>query len=174
MFLFEMLENFRWDEKLILVLAAFIMNYGEFQLIVQLQSHNPLAALVAVLRKVPCNLTLFRKQFKALMMLVKTMLELTKVIVEFENLPFQQELLEFKTISDAKSKMYMASYWILRSSYACFSVITGLRSRQSVQVHVLSPYTIVLCLDPGTRGHDTTMSITAYKVNYLAPSSLCQ
>lgn len=144
MFLFEMLGNFRWNEKVVLVLAAFIMNFGEFQLTVQLQSRNPLAALVAVLRKVPRNLTLFRKQFKALMMLVKTMLELTKAITEFENLPFQQELLEFKTISVAKSKIYMASYWILRSSYACFSVITGLRSRQSDQVLVLSLNPIVL------------------------------
>lgn len=138
MFLFEMLGNYRWDAKVVLVLAAFLMNYGEFQLIVQHQSRNPLAAQVSILRNMPCGLTQFRRQLNSLMVLIKTMMDLTKAIVDFENLPFQQELLEFEAISSAKSKIYVASYWILRSSFACSSLITGLRTTTNNQVHVLS------------------------------------
>ncbi|KAL3501103.1 hypothetical protein ACH5RR_035552 [Cinchona calisaya] len=134
MFLFDMLGKFKWDAKLILVLAGFFTHYGVFQLIVQLQSHDPLAALVALLRQVPCSLSGFRAQFKAFTLLVKTIVEVTEVIIEFESLPLQQELLEFKTISVVKSKIYMASYWILRSSLACFSMIKGLRTTKQDQV----------------------------------------
>lgn len=133
-----MLGKFKWDAKLILVTAAFFTHYGVFQLIMQLQSHNPLAALVALLRQVPCDLSGFRAQFKAFTLLVKTIMDLLKVIIEFESLPLQQELLEHKAISVVKSKIYLASYWIFRSSLACFSLITGLRTRKHDQVHVLS------------------------------------
>ncbi|KAL3504355.1 hypothetical protein ACH5RR_034196 [Cinchona calisaya] len=93
MFLFDMLGKFKWDAKLILVPAGFFTRYGVFQLIVQLQSHDPLAALVELLRQVPCNLSGFRAQFKAFTLLVKTIVEVTEVIIEFESLPLQQELL---------------------------------------------------------------------------------
>lgn len=138
MSLFDMLGKFRWDAKVVLVVAAFFTNYGVLQLQVQLQSRNPLAALVALLRQVPSDLSGFRAQFKAFTLLVKTVMELTEVIIEFESLPLQQELLEYKVISAVKSKIYLGSYWIFRSSLACFSLIADLRTRKQDQVHVLS------------------------------------
>nr|XP_027097213.1 protein SIEVE ELEMENT OCCLUSION C-like isoform X2 [Coffea arabica] len=135
MSLFDMLGKFRWDAKVVLVVAAFFTNYGVLQLQVQLQSRNPLAALVALLRQVPSDLSGFRAQFKAFTLLVKTVMELTEVIIEFESLPLQQELLEYKVISAAKSKIYLGSYWIFRSSLACFSLIADLRTRKQDQVN---------------------------------------
>ncbi|CDP13256.1 unnamed protein product [Coffea canephora] len=133
MSLFDMLGKFRWDAKVVLVVAAFFTNYGVLQLQVQLQSRNPLAALVALLRQVPSDLSGFRAQFKAFTLLVKTVMELTEVIIEFESLPLQQELLEYKVISAVKSKIYLGSYWIFRSSLACFSLIADLRTRKQDQ-----------------------------------------
>nr|XP_027099916.1 protein SIEVE ELEMENT OCCLUSION C-like [Coffea arabica] len=135
MSLFDMLGKFRWDAKVVLVVAAFFTNYGVWQLQVQLQSRNPLAALVALLRQVPSDLSGFRAQFKAFTLLVKTVMELTEVIIEFESLPLQQELLEYKVISAVKSKIYLGSYWIFRSSLACFSLIADLRTRKQDQVN---------------------------------------
>lgn len=135
MSLFDMLGKFRWDAKVVLVVAAFFTNYGVLQLQVQLQSRNPLAALVALLRQVPSDLSGFRAQFKAFTLLVKTVMELTEVIIEFESLPLQQELLEYKVISAVKSKIYLGSYWIFRSSLACFSLIADLRTRKQDQVN---------------------------------------
>lgn len=110
MLLFDMLQNFKWDAKVILVLAAFFMFFGKFQLIVQLQSHHILAKLVALLRQVPCDLKGVRAQFQALLLLVGIMIDLTQVIIDFESLPLKQELLAFEVLSLVKSKIYVASY----------------------------------------------------------------
>lgn len=46
-----MLSTFDWDAKVVLALAAFAVNYGNFGLTMQLHPTNPLAKAIAVLRQ---------------------------------------------------------------------------------------------------------------------------
>jgi hypothetical protein len=43
-----------------------------------------------------------------------------------------------KEISVAKSYIYVAAYWIIRSAFTCSSQITDLTPMKTEQVHVLS------------------------------------
>ncbi|KAF5741118.1 hypothetical protein HS088_TW10G00113 [Tripterygium wilfordii] len=88
MILFDLLGNYRWDAKVVIVLAAFATIYGEFWLQMQLNPRNTLAALVAMLKQLPGDLSMEKPRFKALSLLTKNMLEVTKCIIKFEVLPF--------------------------------------------------------------------------------------
>jgi hypothetical protein len=48
-----LVSNYSWDEKVVLALAGFAVNYGEFWLVAQLYLTNPLAKAVALLKQLP-------------------------------------------------------------------------------------------------------------------------
>ncbi|KAH9708550.1 protein SIEVE ELEMENT OCCLUSION C [Citrus sinensis] len=75
MIVFDLVGNYRWDAKVVLVLAAFATSYGEFWLIMQLYPRNLLAVSVAMLKQLPCNVSMLKPRFKALSLLVKAMVE---------------------------------------------------------------------------------------------------
>ncbi|CAN4124087.1 unnamed protein product [Withania somnifera] len=133
MMLFETLGPFRWDTKVVLTLAAVISTYGEFWLIMQLVRHNSLAALIAVLKQMPRELNMLKIQFKAMNLLINTMIEAANLVLEFEGLPLPHELLDDETIVVTKSKMYITVYWILRSSISCASQIAYFRTMKDNQ-----------------------------------------
>ncbi|KAJ8548342.1 hypothetical protein K7X08_030811 [Anisodus acutangulus] len=135
MMLFETLGPFRWDAKVVLTLAALVSIYGEFWLIMQLVHHNYLAALTAELKQMPRELNMLKIQFKALNLLIDTMIEAANLVLDFEGLPLQQELLDDEAVVVTKSKMYITIYWILRSSISCASQITDFRTMKDNQVH---------------------------------------
>nr|GMD95482.1 protein SIEVE ELEMENT OCCLUSION C [Ipomoea batatas] len=135
MLLFELLSHLRWDAKVVLALSALTSTYGELLLVLQQLPHSPLAALVAALKQLPRNLTALKIQFKALNLLINTMVELAKTIVRFEGLPLQLVLLDHQAIAATKSKICIATYWILRSSLSCFSLLADLRTVKDEQVH---------------------------------------
>lgn len=138
MHLFNLLGNYKWDAKLALVLAAFAANYGEFWLLMQLYPSNPLAASVSVLRQLPNNLTLLRPRFKALSLLVKTLIDITKCIIKFESMSFHHVKLDDQAMVATKSAIYLASYWVIKSTATCSSQITDLIALKPEQVHVPS------------------------------------
>ncbi|XP_038713782.1 protein SIEVE ELEMENT OCCLUSION C [Tripterygium wilfordii] len=122
MILFDLLGNYRWDAKVVIVLAAFATIYGEFWLQMQLNPRNTLAALVAMLKQLPGDLSMEKPRFKALSLLTKNMLEVTKCIIKFEVLPFAHlGLGNEEAIATTKSRIYIASYWVTRSALACSS-----------------------------------------------------
>ncbi|GMP82581.1 hypothetical protein CsSME_00036822 [Camellia sinensis var. sinensis] len=138
MVLFDMLGHYRWDAKAVLVLSAFATSYGEFWLIMQLYPCNPLAASIALLKQLPKDLFLLKHLFKVLNVLMKTIVDLTKCIIEFEELPVNHVILDGEAIGTTKSQIYMATYWIIRSALICSSQIKDLRAMKNVQVHVPS------------------------------------
>ncbi|KAI4317332.1 hypothetical protein L6164_025207 [Bauhinia variegata] len=85
--LFDLLGNYRWDAKVVLMVAAFAARYGEFWLLLKLSSSNALAASIFRLRQMPRNLSPLKKQLRALNLLVKAMVDVAKCIIKFESLP---------------------------------------------------------------------------------------
>lgn len=139
--LLEMLGKYRWDAKVVLILTAFAISYGEFRLVLEVYSHNSLAASLALLKNL-CwkNFEALRPQFKAMEMLIKEMLELAKCVVRFEGLPLQLVLVDdhdCTLMAAAKSKIYLATYWIFRSTLTSASQITDLIAMKQEQVPFL-------------------------------------
>lgn len=146
MIVFDLVGNYRWDAKVVLVLAAFATSYGEFWLIMQLYPRNLLAVSVAMLKQLPCNVSMLKPRFKALSLLVKEMVEVTKCIIEFEGLPIAHLMMDKEMISTTKSHIFIAAYWVIRSSLNCSSHINDLIAMKSEQVHVLSlQWVLIFC-----------------------------
>ncbi|KAG9130690.1 hypothetical protein Leryth_018081 [Lithospermum erythrorhizon] len=138
MIMFEMLGHFEWHAKVALVLAVLGISYGEFWLMIQFRPQNRLAAILAALKNCPRDLGMFKREFEALAMLINMMVEVSRTIIELESLPLQPGLLEDKVYSAAKAKIYMATYWIFRSSITCSYFIAGLRAIRHDQVYSVS------------------------------------
>ena len=123
--IFNVLTSYSWDAKLVLALAAFAVNYGEFWLVVQLYPTNPLAKLIAFLEPMPEILERaesLKPKFEALDILIKAMLDFTKYIVEFKELTSEYT----PGMVAASAHIPTAVYWTIRSIVACASQIMGL------------------------------------------------
>ncbi|WRX13944.1 Sieve element occlusion [Theobroma cacao] len=138
MALFDLLGNYGWAAKVALALAGFATSYGEFCLIMQLRPHISLAVSLADFKQLPSSISILKPQVKALRLLVKTMVDLTKCIIEFEGLPAVLVGPYIENLAAMKSEIYVTAYWIIRSTLACSSQITNLKAMKPEQVHVLT------------------------------------
>ncbi|XP_042496824.1 protein SIEVE ELEMENT OCCLUSION B-like [Macadamia integrifolia] len=127
--LFNTLSSFSWDAKVVLALAAFAVTYGEFMLVAELYVTNPLAKSIALLKQLPDifeQSEMLRPRFDALRLLLKAMLDVTKCIVQFNELPHQYISPDQPPMSVAATHIPTAVYWTIRSVVACASQIIGL------------------------------------------------
>ncbi|KAL3751820.1 hypothetical protein ACJRO7_012626 [Eucalyptus globulus] len=127
--IFNILTNYSWDAKVVLALAAFSVNYGEFWMLAQLYPTNYLAKAVAILKQLPETLErvdALKPKFDALTSLVTAMVDLTKCIIEFRQLPSQYISPDATELLTATAHIPTAAYWIIRSIVACASQITNL------------------------------------------------
>ncbi|GMJ13241.1 hypothetical protein like AT1G67790 [Hibiscus trionum] len=147
MALFDLLGSHRWDAKVALAIAAFATSYGEFSLIMQLRPHIPLAVSVANLKQLPSNMSMLKPQSKALRLLFKTMVDLTKCIIEFESLPVVHVGLEIDNLAAIKSEIYVTAYWIIRSTLVCSSQITSLMAMKPEQSNITTAVWELLSLE---------------------------
>ncbi|XAR64470.1 hypothetical protein NMG60_11024828 [Bertholletia excelsa] len=134
MSLFDRLGYYKWDTKALLVLLAFVISYSEFRLLMQLYSSNSLAASMALLKQLPSDMVLLRPRFKYLSILLNIMIGMIEWIIKFEGLPVRQVFMENEIITQAKSQVYVGTYWIIRSALSCFSQITDLTTMKNEQV----------------------------------------
>ncbi|XP_030531296.1 protein SIEVE ELEMENT OCCLUSION B-like [Rhodamnia argentea] len=129
MAIFNMISAYSWDAKLVLALAAFGVNYGEFSLIVQLYPSNHLAKSVALLKQLPDMLehsSSLKPQFDALNNLIFAMVDVAKCIIQFSELPPQYISSEVPPLSTAMTHIPTAVYWTIRSIVSCASQIASL------------------------------------------------
>ncbi|XP_022726824.1 protein SIEVE ELEMENT OCCLUSION B-like [Durio zibethinus] len=125
----QVVKSYSWDAKVVLALAAFAMTYGEFLLVVQLYTTNPLARGIVLLKQWPEVLTradLLKPKFDTLANLINVMLLVAKCIVEFKELPSKYISPEDPEMSSANSDIPSAVYWTIRSTVICASQIIGL------------------------------------------------
>ncbi|XP_077242126.1 protein SIEVE ELEMENT OCCLUSION B-like [Tasmannia lanceolata] len=113
--LFELLESYSWEAKVVLVLAAFAMSYGDFWLTVKPIVENPLTKLVCFLKQRPCLLKtneMLRSHFQALSFLVKSMLESTKCILQLKECSVEFQF---------QAQIPLVAYRIIKAVAACYS-----------------------------------------------------
>ncbi|RWW13681.1 hypothetical protein GW17_00022583 [Ensete ventricosum] len=127
--LFNSLTHYSWDAKVVIALAAFAVSYGEFWLTAQLHTVNPLAKSVALLKQLPDILEhneALKPRFDALNNLIKAMVDVTKCIVQFKELPSEYISPDAPDMAMALAHIPTAVYWTIRSVVACASQIISL------------------------------------------------
>ncbi|KAG6716117.1 hypothetical protein I3842_04G031100 [Carya illinoinensis] len=129
--IFHLVSSFAWDAKMVLALAAFALNYGEFWLLAQIYSTNQLAKAMAFLKQVPGIIEhagLLKPRFDALSDLIRAVLEVTRTVVEFKELPSAYITQEVPALSSAFAQIPTAVYWTIRSIVACAAQISSFTS----------------------------------------------
>ncbi|XP_020571416.1 protein SIEVE ELEMENT OCCLUSION B-like [Phalaenopsis equestris] len=129
MAVFHTLSTYTWDAKAVMALAAMAVNYGEFWLTTQLHSVNPLAKSVALLKQIPDiieHTDVLKARFDAINNLIRVMLDITKSIVEFTELPTDYISLDSPDMITAMTHIPTAVYWVVRGIVACISQTVGL------------------------------------------------
>ncbi|XP_058227605.1 protein SIEVE ELEMENT OCCLUSION B-like [Rhododendron vialii] len=129
--LLNMLSNYSWDAKLVLTLAAFALHYGEFWLLAQIYSSNQLAKAMAILKQLPIIMEHsgpLKPKFDALNNLIRVMLDLTRCIVAFKELPSAYFTHDVPALAAAANTIPTAVYWAMRGVVACAAQISSLTS----------------------------------------------
>ncbi|KAM0940824.1 putative sieve element occlusion, Thioredoxin-like superfamily, protein SIEVE ELEMENT OCCLUSION [Dioscorea sansibarensis] len=125
----QSLSRYTWDGKLVIALAAFALSFGEFWLTTQLHTVNPMAKSLAHLKQLPNILEhtdILQPRFDAINNLIKAMLDVTKCIVEFRELPSEYISPDAPEMAMALAHIPTAVYWTIRGVVACISQIVGL------------------------------------------------
>ncbi|KAF8378188.1 hypothetical protein HHK36_029525 [Tetracentron sinense] len=102
--IFIMLSSYKWDAKLVLALAAFAVNYGEFWLLIQSSTTNSFG----IVKQYSISL---KSRFDDHNKLMQTMFDVTDCIVDFKELP--------------NHYITSAAYWTIRSVVACATQTVG-------------------------------------------------
>lgn len=123
------LSSYSWEAKVVISLGAFAVNFGEFWLVAQLFATNLLAKSVAMLKQLPNIIEHYKSlkpRFDAINNLIKVMLDVTKCIIAFKNLPYQYLQDDTPPKSTALTHIPTAAYWSIKSMAACASQLTSL------------------------------------------------
>ncbi|XP_047336663.1 protein SIEVE ELEMENT OCCLUSION B-like isoform X2 [Impatiens glandulifera] len=133
--LFKMLAMYTWDAKLVLTLAAFALSYGEFWLLAQTYLSNPLAKSMAILKKVPILIERSsgpgpKQRYDAIGRVIKAMLDVTRLIVEFYDLPTMYISSDQPSRAAVMAMIPTAAYRCIRGVITCVAQIIHLSSSQ--------------------------------------------
>ena len=112
-------------------MAAFALTYGDFWLLIQIYATNPLAKSMALIKGLPMiveHVGAYKRQFEAISNLIKSMLETTKCVVEFGELPTSYISTEDAEVKAALNLFPTAVYWVIRSAVAAATQISILTS----------------------------------------------
>lgn len=135
--LFDLLKEYRWDAKAVLVLGVLAATYGGLLLPGHLAFCDPVAASIATLNQFPIERTKFRPWLESLSLLIKAMVDVTKCIIKFERLPFKQAKLDNNIVGETLSNIYLATYRVVKSALACMKQIPYFKQTQQVHFFTL-------------------------------------
>ncbi|KAL5717939.1 hypothetical protein ACHQM5_010888 [Ranunculus cassubicifolius] len=125
----KILSSYTWYEKVVLALATYVVNYGEFWLVCQLYQPDQLANSIAKLTHSPeitdTNM-LLRHRVDAMQNLIKIILNITKCIIEFKELPPRYISRDTPLLSNALNQIPNAVYWAIKGVLACSLQMEGL------------------------------------------------
>lgn len=127
--LLKSLSNYSWDAKVVIIFAAFAINYGEFWLVEQQHNKNQLAKHIATLKDLPYVMEhagLLEKKFEAVLNLLNGVMNVIHCLIEFKELPSAYISHEAPEVVAATAHIPTAVYWIIRSLLACASTLLNL------------------------------------------------
>ena len=113
----RLIKHYSWESKVVLAVVAFAVTFGEFRASLQLYQTNPLAKSLSLLKQLPELLehaVELRPKLDALYALTREILDVTKKIVEFYDIPRVYFTAESPEILAAVSHIPTAVYWTIR------------------------------------------------------------
>lgn len=131
MMLLDTLSSYSWDAKVVLTVAAFIVNYGhEFLLFTSSEAKNSALAqslaFLKQLRDITDHAKFSKAKIDAITKLIKGIMAVTKYIVELHNLPPESIATDEAPMSNAMAYIPKAAYWTMLSVVICASYIASL------------------------------------------------
>ncbi|KAK8474799.1 hypothetical protein V6N13_044438 [Hibiscus sabdariffa] len=128
--LLETLKTYSWNAKVVLALAAFTANLGEYWLLLQRGNANSLASSVAFLRQVPEieRMNALREEVTKLVQAIRNLAMLNaKFVMKLHCWYFSKDT---QPISDANLEITRAAYWTIHSFVRMASLL-GLRNKNT-------------------------------------------
>lgn len=123
-----MLSSYSWDAKIVISFAAFATTCGEFWLLIRLCATDQLAKAVALLKQLPDvieNFNALRPRFEVIYNLIKAIMDVTKCVVQFGQLPDQYISSDNPAMSTAMTHIPTATYWTIKSIFTCAAQMCG-------------------------------------------------
>lgn len=132
MSLLHSLTTYSWDTKVAITFAAFAQQYGEFGLLVNQYTTNPLAKSVAIIMELPeimARHDVLKQKFNAIHDLIDKMLDVTKCIIEFRDV--QTSYSQYVITQELEKLIHTAhistaAYWTMRAAVMCAAMILNL------------------------------------------------
>ncbi|KAF7136315.1 hypothetical protein RHSIM_Rhsim08G0181000 [Rhododendron simsii] len=140
MTIFNNLSIYSWDAKVVISLAAFAANYGEFWLMAQLSTTNPLAKSVSVLKQLS-SIRAHASSLKSRVdpinnLLHNAILKVIDCIFLFKELPPQYISHERPPapLATAMALFPAVAYWTIRTIVVCSTQTTSLLGMSNEQI----------------------------------------
>ncbi|XP_065873388.1 protein SIEVE ELEMENT OCCLUSION A-like [Euphorbia lathyris] len=128
------LSRYYWDAKIVISLAAFAVNFGEFRLLTQFD--NPIAKHVALLKRLQGiikNPSSYDKLFAGINVLIQATLTLTRCVLQFTKyFGTSNPKLSTSTIQTVSK----AAFYAIQSVVICSTHISGLGLETQAQIDV--------------------------------------
>ncbi|RWR74382.1 protein SIEVE ELEMENT OCCLUSION B-like protein [Cinnamomum micranthum f. kanehirae] len=159
---FNTLVKYSWEDKVVIALAAFAVNYGEFCLLSQLHSTNPLAKYVVQLKPLPD----ISERETLIGILLKVVIDVTKTIIELNDLSSQYISRDKPPFSDAWIQLTTAVYWAIKGIVACSSQSIGLMS--------MGPEYVVSIIEARKKLTDIAQTLENIHVNLTSALVQCK
>ena len=121
---FKKLVKYSWEDKPVLALSAFAVNYGEFRLLLQPPPNNPLAKYVDQLKP----FTEISEQETLIISLLRIVICVTQTIIERNELHTPYISCDKPPCFD--NQVSTAVYWAVRGIVACSSQSIGFVNHQ--------------------------------------------
>jgi hypothetical protein len=124
----DKLSSYSWDAKVVLTLAAFSFEYGNFWLLAQLPSSDKLANSVGILKRVPnisklLGLQKYKNSIVELNNVIKVTLEVIESIFELQRLSIPDD-----TKDIAMGHIPVDVFWAIATIVACTTQMCCLTS----------------------------------------------
>ncbi|KAI5397977.1 hypothetical protein KIW84_063694 [Lathyrus oleraceus] len=112
------LSNYSWVAKGVLTLSAFALEYGDFWLLSQYQSTEPLAKSLGIIKRVPQltkpqALKKHRNAILELNNLIKATWQVIDIIIELERLNSHHDIKEVPALAPALEQFPVDVYWVI-------------------------------------------------------------
>lgn len=142
MMILDTLSSYSWDAKVVLTVAAFIVNYGhEFLLFTSSEANNSAIAQsiasLKQLRDITDHAKFSKAKIDAIVKLLKVIMAVTRYIVELHNLPLESIATDESPMSKAIAFIPRAAYWTMLSVVVCASYIASLSGHEESTTELL-------------------------------------
>ncbi|KAJ6418166.1 hypothetical protein OIU84_001537 [Salix udensis] len=142
MMILDTLSSYSWDAKVVLTVAAFIVNYGhEFLLFTSSEANNSAIAQsiasLKQLRDITDHAKFSKAKIDAIIKLLKVIMAVTRYIVELQNLPLDSIATDESPMSKAIAYIPRAAYWTMLSVVVSASYIASLSGHEESTTELL-------------------------------------